>query len=228
MGVITKTKERKKKQFFFKMSVYATIDFESVDTSGKWWCYGIMVAEYPSGNIVCSHHGKCPRTIDEFDDPTRQFWDQHPSSFDIISKYPSTDTVTVAEQQLCRKVYSILLKYPHVRLVSDNPGFDIRILDNIMVKYGYKPTSHRANGGYLQCTCTWSYQLPIMRMYKIQACELDEYMHAIGLGYALERSVTTYFGPKHTPRADCARILSQHFKMLDLEKEFFLRALERK
>lgn len=187
---------------------YMTVDFESVNQQGKWLCYGIVVSEYPSGRVLESHVGKCEREYREYDAKTLEFWTcANPLAFQVINSYPSKP-VNVAELDLCSTIRRILRDYPRIFVVSDNPQYDIRILDNILVNNGYPVVSNRLNGIYLQSICTWTFLTAAMQIYNVTRKQI--------LSPRSDREVDhKHHGVHHTPITDCSRILAHHFTVLD-------------
>ena len=195
-------------------SVFITVKFQTVDTNGNWLCYGLMLSSYPSGRILFFEQGVCDRSEKEFDKHTRDFWLQHAEALDIIKSCP-TRPVPLAEQQLSELVTSLLTLYPDVYFLSDNPGLDLRILNNIMVKYGKRPVSYRNLSTYYQCICTWSFQLAVLSILGIRTNQIDAYLRPYSEKW-LQREIAQHLGPKNIPISDTAGVLNRHFKILDI------------
>jgi hypothetical protein len=191
-----------------------TIDFEAIDTIGTWLGYGIIIAEYPSGKILDIQEQSCERNLQEYSPRTMEFWKQHQEAHDYLVNNGKGIYSEVAEQELCLYIVSILKKYPNIYLISDNPQYDIRLLDNLMQKHNHSPVSVRGKDLYFQCLCTWSFQNGILSLLQKKPKDINQVRNSLALCY--DRHVDGYFGPRHAPLADCARIISQHFKMLDI------------
>ena len=195
--------------------VYITIDFESVNARAGWFAYGIFVAEYPSGKLHEVHDGYCVRDEKEFDDVTRAFWEKNQLAWKTIEARKKNHTEEEAEKILCQQIQEITARYPMAYVVSDSPSYDVRILDNILTKNGFPAISNRQKKHYYQTICTWSFQMAVLAMFRIKSNEVRQKLmnHQF---YTANREVDNFFGPRHTPNGDCARILSNHFCILDL------------
>lgn len=186
--------------------LFVCVDFKCANRKGAWLCYCIMVSEYPTGTILYSTVGYCHRHAGVYDESTMAFWNKHRRSYDlIVSEY--ADNVQDAELLLCQYIGHIVREFPNARVISDNPQYDIRILDNVLTSHGWEPVSCRG-GSYSQCVCTVSFERAVLAMYK----------HTPPTTGTLKYNRDLYrdFGPRHTPKADCARILARHFDMLDI------------
>ena len=201
--------------------VYVTIDFEAVNQKGVWLCYCIMVSEYPRGKVIEFHQGRCDRSDDEYDEITKQFWENHSDAYHIIKSQYQCLPINDANKLLCSRISDIVSKYERAYFVSDNPQFDLKILDNILTSNGYDPVSRRSENLYLQCVCTWSFQLSILSLLGFSPIDIDKFL--IRKGLISSREIDNYFGPRHTPRSDCAKILCNHFKILDIIDLYKLR-----
>lgn len=194
------------------MKVFMTIDFESVNQNGKWFAYAIMIASYPSGEILDTKESICHRSVEDYDDVTRDFWEKHPEAYEQLMWKSSNNTPEQQEIELCKYVSNILLKYPHIYIISDNPQYDIRLLDNILERHSFSPVALRSNNLYLQCICTWSFKMGVISILG----KPHKHFFTKKPNISKNRRVDDYFGPKHMPIADCAYILSQHFGVMDI------------
>lgn len=195
-------------------SVFITVKFQTVDTNGNWLCYGVMLSSYPSGRILFFEQGVCDRTENDFDTCTKDFWSQHGEALGIIKSCPSRPA-PLAEQHLSELVTSLLTLHPDVYFVSDNPGLDLRILNNIMVQYGKRPVSYRNFLTYYQCICTWSFQFAVLSVLGIRTNQIDAYLRTYSQKW-LQREIAQCLGPKNIPLSDTAGVLNRHFKVLDI------------
>jgi hypothetical protein len=194
-------------------NVFLTVKFQTIDTRGNWLCYGLMLASYPSGQVLFSTQGVCDRPTTHFDEHTKKFWLAHHTALEMIQTYPA-QTVSIGEAQLCNCISYLLHAYPKAYLISDNPQLDMRILNNIMIAHGREPVYYRNNMTYYQCICTWSFQLSVLSLLHIGQHQIVSFLQSKFI--CKSREVDRYFGPKHTPIADAARVLSRHFKILDV------------
>lgn len=198
---------------FGKNKIYLTVDFECINTKGTWIAYGAVLAMYPSGKIISSIAASCLRHKSEYDTPTMQFWKKHPRAHRaILSNVDAKTSIHDLELELCTYVRSILDTYPCTYVVSDNPQFDIRLLDNMLCMHNMPTVSCRTNNRYLPTLCTWSYR------QGMHALRFDKHNTRFGV-QVRESEATTIIGTQdiaHTPLFDCVQILYSHFRMLDL------------
>jgi hypothetical protein len=98
-----------------------------------------------------------------------------------------------------------------MHFVSDNPQLDIRILDSILETHDEFPISIRVLPNkkqlYYPTLCTWTFRLATSRIVGNHLPPRKPY-----------RGVDFLKGTRHTPLVDCAKILSNHFKILDIHQ----------
>lgn len=195
---------------------FLTIDFESVTQTSKWFAYALMLVEYPSGKIVQCKEGGCKRVLSEYDVESKIFWNKHKNAHDyLLKKHENvSDDIEIEEFNLCSCIRQIIQDFPNVYIVSDNPQYDIRLLDNMLEKYNFPPISVRGPDIYYQCICTWSFQLATLALLDLKREDINNYLHNNKL--LKQRQIDSYFGLRHTPTADCARILNEHFQLMDI------------
>ena len=196
------------------MRIYITIDFECVNTRGSWLCYSVLASSYPAGNVVYQCDGACVRSPDEYDDRTAAFWEKHPvakKAIDNMSALP----VKAAEALLCDRIVALLKRFPDAYFVSDNPQYDIRIVDNILTTRGFGKISDRRQNTYRQTICTWSFQLSVLSVYNYRLSDLPLLLAQSGHASPPRAIKRLAVGVHHCPNADCARILANHFMVLD-------------
>lgn len=188
------------------MTVFMSVDFECVDGDGTWIAFSAIVAEYPTGKQLDCITLACERQESEYAESTMAFWKKHPSQLKILKTLGDGHQAADQEVKICDFVAGVLEKHPSVFVLSDNPQLDIRLLDNMLVQNGKTCISDRKDK-YFQCLCTWSYRQGVQAVLKKKPPPIRT-----------DRDVDAYFGPRHTPQADCAQILSEHFRTLDLIK----------
>jgi hypothetical protein len=195
--------------------VYLVVDFETVSRHGDWLCFAAMVVSYPGGNIIEAITIGCERTDDEYDASTLAFWTRNQIAKDFIAKNIKMETKEDAESKVISFINGTLQKFPAAFVISDNPEFDICILNRILRSHGHDPISDRKHGQnkYYHSICTWSYQLAVCSWLGVTAHQLET-GHAATANH--RRRIDDYFGPRHTPLADCARIIASHFHLIDI------------
>lgn len=148
----------------------------------------------------------CERQVDEYDQYTLNFWNQNPKVHAMLQQEGSGNCVAEEEKKLCDFISHAFIEYPNVITVSDNPHFDMAIMNNILQKYQCPPIALRS-GRYFRPLCTWSFA---------QAFRATK--HVIDNNSNTGRDVDKKVVIRHHPFWDCCWILSQHFKMLDAMK----------
>jgi hypothetical protein len=211
------TKLMSKKRPTDSHQVYVAIDFEAIDTD-KWWTCSVIVSNFPEGQIIEQFTIGVDRS--EFkiqDDSIREFWLKHSDAFAVNTKIAGTRSEEVAEKELVKYVLNLKRKYHNFFLISDNPSFDVRLLDNILAIYGEKSMSLRLGGDYFQCIDTWSYRLSTQQLLNFRSHELSR-VH--GTLQRPVRPVTRFVeesgGLRHTPTFDAMVLTSQYFKVKDV------------
>ena len=191
------------------VKIYGTVDFEYTDPKKpreSWFAACLMVAKYPSGQILQTEEFRIPITGTK-----SQFWEKHPEAFGLNTSVNKQASRVVSEQRLIQFVNAVRTKYPHIHFVSDNPQLDIRILDGILEAHHEFPISIRVLKNqkhiYYPTLCTWTFRLATSQI-------LGKYLPA----HTNYRGVDFLRGTRHTPLVDCAKILSNHFKILDIHQ----------
>ena len=190
--------------------LFMTIDFESI-ADNKWIAASFMIAEYPSGQIIETNEFGCYRHISEYSDKSIIFWHKNPKAWKYIKDKFAHHDRKIEEINMCLKINQILDTYPNIHLISDNPQFDIKMMDNILSEHGYEFTSSRKYNSYRQCLCTWSFQRAIAIQHGMTVHQLSRRYSQIQLSNELQ--IHTYYGHPHTPIYDCSKILINHFKL---------------
>lgn len=195
---------------------YMAIDFELCNQHGKWIAYGAVVALYPSGEVVATLNGSIKVPMSDFDEATRAFWDRHPHVLEHIFMHATADRDT-HERQLAEFVDQIKNVYPDIHVIGDNVATDYRLLGNIMARWGKYPLQIRSNNVFRQCTCTWSYRRAIQNTVgRSLNTNSMAHIYKVICGRHRRRPIDNQDGPRHMPVSDCRRILSNHFKALDI------------
>lgn len=177
-------------------------------------CLNFLVNDRRSNTSVPSLRIITMRDMTDSDENAIAFWKKHHQSYDIIQQYQYLP-VEEANKLLCDSIINIFERFPNAYIVSDDPQYNLRILDNILETYGHNPVSQRGGNLYSQCICTWSFRFSILSLLGFPESHVDRFLGQRGIIVA-GREIDNYFGPLHTPWSDCARILSNHCKMLDV------------
>ena len=191
--------------------VFLCMDFETTNRQDNWYCVCMLVATYPSGKILHSFEKYCTVTKEDFDQETLIFWNQHEEAYKSNDKHRNAMSQSDVEKEICKFISDIRSKYLGFYVVSDNPTFDICILNQILQRYKYDKIMFREDG-YFQPIDTWSYRLGICNLLQISARRIQKVSRNL---YQIQREIENIGGLHHTPKADCARMLSEHFRVRD-------------
>ncbi len=192
-------------------SVYMSIDFETINQTGDWWAYGCMVANYPAGEILLSMESYCQRNEEDFDAPTLSFWKNNEVAFHRLQQLSLACEEEREEMKLCQFIQKVLNAYPEVQVLSDNPQFDLRLLDNILLKHNF-PVIGLRRQSYQPSICTLSYKNGVKSI--LGRKRFDD------IQCLTTRSVNQFSGVPHCPLFDCAVIISNHFNVVDVARGF--------
>lgn len=206
-----------KKRPLDNRQVYIAIDFEAIDVD-KWWTFSVVVTNFPEGQIIEQFTIGVDRS--EFkikDDSIREFWLKHSDAFAVNTKIAGERSEEVAEKELVKYILELKKKYHNFFLISDNPAFDVRMLDNILSKHGEMSMSLR-HGDYFQCIDVWSYRLCAMQLLCFRSHELSR-IH--GTLQRPVRHITRFVqeesgGLRHTPTYDASMLTMQYFQVKDI------------
>lgn len=193
--------------------IFVSIDFES-HRPGDWVGFGCVIVTYPEGDVLDSLEVICDRSKEPWKAETLGFWHKHPTALDYLLKRGSGMDPLVAENQIVEYILYIKSTFPGFYLISDNPSFDVGMLNNILLRHGHSVVADRVNGLYHQTICTWSTRLAYTMMSGVGTKHLDDH-YAKKLGN-VHRNVHSLIHIRHTPVSDCAYIIYNHFKVLDL------------
>lgn len=197
--------------------VYVAIDFETIDID-TWWTVSIVVTNFPEGQIIEQFTTGVDRSLHNIQDKSiKDFWADHKAAFEINTEIAGRCSEAFAEKELVNYITDLKRKYQSFFLITDNPAFDVRLLDNILAKYGKDAMSLR-NGDYFQAIDTWSYRLATMQILGFRSHELSR-VHST-LQRPFFRDVTSFVqnsgGLRHTPVFDACVLTSQYFQVKDI------------
>lgn len=192
--------------------IFVSLDFEAF-TSRTWWNVTFVIAEYPSGRILEHYLFACHRgvlsDIAEHEH-TKAFWTRFPDAFQANYRAGQGHEPHVVEERICVFVDQLKQRIPSFFLVSDAPAFDIRLLDDILLRHNRPPISQRNDGTYRQTFDTWSYSIALSHVFNCPTSKL--YQRSV----AGNRPVDRVAGLRHTSAYDAVHGLSKFFRLLDL------------
>ena len=189
--------------------LFLTLDFESCNRKGDWWACGLVLASYPEFNVMEKFQVVCQRPRASFDKPTWDFWQQHPAAYKNLTAL-GVESVTSCERQIVEFTAKLIHRYPRFTVISDNPQFDLRLFDNILISHGGLPLAHRCPGKYLFTVCTHTYLKLLRQMYFISSS------HYIPHAYKSELYILLQNHVLHTPLHDCAQALLKYLSTLHI------------
>ena len=202
-------------------AVYVVIDLESYPRNDVWQAFGAVAVMMPECSVV-SHYTKfCDRSeIVERNDDNIAFWKNNDNSFQYNMTNGAGINVENAERDIVNYLCGLKQNFPHFYLVSDCPSFDIRLVNNMMVKHGHTALADRGSGIYHQAICTWSTRQTLQMLLGISSKELKQLITTF-----IKKQEPTQLsllanncGLVHTPLADAYRILSNYFDLLDFSR----------
>lgn len=181
---------------------FVSIDFECFNPN-VWQSMAIVV--YDKYGIKESFTSHCEREVPSTK-KTGMFWDKHRDAFDHNLITGKGRNVKDEEFRICTFIRRMKRVYTRCYLVSDNPEFDIGLLNDILIRNGQTIISHRRHNLYLQTICTWTSKL-VLKMLGIRQQKLD---------------IIEYCGQgiPHTPLHDCKRILNDYLCTLRTINEY--------
>jgi hypothetical protein len=204
--------------------VYVAIDFETIDIN-VWWTFGLVISTFPNGNIIQKFQVGCNRLSHVcVDKDIAAFWKRNVQAFDSNKLIGGKNTVEEAELSIVHFIKEIKEKYDFF-LISDNPTFDVKILDDILIRNDEQAICFRKND-YFQAICTWSYRLATMQLMGFKSSELNR-IHA-SLKHP-SRQLDNFLHndddeksecSRHTPIHDACLITLQYFKLKDMVNNF--------
>ena len=177
-----------------------TVDVEVFDT--EWVAIGLLIAEYPSGKVLdhletaCTREEVCSRT-------KTCFWNRHHRAKLYIERLGHGQCNPFEEKRITNFVWKWLDAVPTLYLISDNPTFDLNILQDITTRVSPTRNILIRNGNYFQPVCTWSMKLALQMMYPEKR---TTYKNRVSVPHC---------GIPHTPLYDCLNIMNHHFDVLD-------------
>jgi hypothetical protein len=182
-----------------------TVDVEVFGV--HWTAIGLIVAEYPSGKVLDFMETACSRHEERVSTPKKRFWSRNRRAKLHIQRLGCARSVEAEEQKVCDFVWRWLEARPTLFLISDNPIFDIKILQDITMRQRPCRDILIRNGNYFQPVCTWSMKLAV-QMIKADARNTSSKPYD-------SRVWVPHCGIPHTPLYDCVHIMNMYFGILD-------------
>lgn len=126
---------------------YLSLDFEAVDLYGeKWIAVAVVVFNYPDRKKKMQFSTYLRRSDFDFNVQQRRFWKKHKAAFDYIMSRGSYDYIS-EELSLAVFIRTAHNVFPKLKIICDNPAYDIGILNNILKRQmDHLPVTYRSNG----------------------------------------------------------------------------------
>lgn len=197
-----------------------TVDFEACDGYGLWIAYAAGVFSYPSGRCIESLVRYIKRPLSAYDDARKEFWlVNHKTAHDWICTHgEDISHEEKYERELVQFIREAHRRYPHMRVISDNPSYDLRILDNLCQKYKAPPCTQRHDGKWHHPICTYTYALVVQLWLGTRNTDLLYNMSAAKHQRTTRQSDSCE--PPHTPWTDVQQLVYKYFRILDLTNQF--------
>lgn len=189
------------------------VDFESCDARGTWIAFAAAVFQYPGGQMIDSIVRAVRRPVESYDEPRRAFWfANHLEAHKWIERIAQPITRTHAlEGELCEFVRRAHRNYPHLTVLSDNPAFDLRLLDNMLCDRGMPVCSARDNGAWTHPMCSFSFSVALQK-WAVAHNWSEMQRHLLTKTRATQPLNTD---PLHTPLRDVIAMVNRYFVTLD-------------
>ena len=185
---------------------YVIVDFECTEPN-QWQSVGIVLYERRGtcGRIVRKLHVACDRGDTVSSSTSRVFWSRNKAAFDYNVRMGKGRSIEAAETDICAFVVDLKRAFPHFYLLSDNPEYDVALLNSILTRHDLSVMSHRSETIYHQAICTWSSRRTLGLLgLKHQTTDM------VGLCRYHERGMLA-----HTPLFDCMKILNDYLCTID-------------
>lgn len=188
--------------------VVVCVDFEKL-TTDEWWTSALVAVRYNMNTsqvdvLEATEVGCMQRGTPQQDE--LEFWNKHDEAHKYNTDLARNSSRDEAEQKVAHAFQRLRTSYPSFLLVGDNISFDIPILDGILVRQGFKPSSWRNEFMHLHPLCTWSYRLALVHNETPVCLTWERQL--------LQQLIGRGTGQKHTPLFDCAATLTQFFRTL--------------
>jgi len=198
--------------------IVLTVDCEAVNQYGRWCAIAVLVASYPNGHILGKLEIYTERKQEEFDAPSLRWWAGKTEAYTYIVKRAKQDTRTDNEKEiaLLRFIRQMHEKFPRLQIVSDNAGFDIKILDVLAEKHKFPRISYRNQEGlYTHPKCAYTKKKTIETRQHPLACMIAEMFGPPQYLRPLDQPLADI---PHTPLFDAQKILREYFDAIDIEQ----------
>ena len=192
------------------------VDIEVFQNVPKWSSIGMIVAKWPCGTILDKFETGCMRGSNTLGSDKVAFWGKHTDAYKYNNNLCKSKKVYEEEERISVFLSKWLKQYPNVYIVSDNPSFDIAMLQNIYQGHAIRqkisplPSIMIRNQVYYQPICTWSMKRSIRLITGMNV----KYMKK-DTNRDIYKMSHNPSGIPHTPLFDTAKILDEYLSILD-------------
>lgn len=151
-----------------KETYYLSLDFEKIgEDVSSWDTFALVLVRISDMQVVSFMQvGNPESNVDVSATETIQykpFWQDKKEAvlFNLLLIKKSKEnyiSLNEVEKKIVWLVRWIKENYKNFWTISDNPAFDIRLLDNILHKHHESSISIRSDGSFFQPICTWSFK----------------------------------------------------------------------
>ena len=216
MIVLFKDRKLYSKKIFMKQIILA-VDIEVFQNAPKWTTIGIVLSKWPSGEIIDTLETGCMRGYNNVSTDKKLFWETHDAAYRYNINLCKNKRVYAEEDRISMFMKKWLTEYPNLYIISDNPSFDISMLQLIYQNHGSRqkhspvPSIMIRNNVYYQPICTWSMKRTIQMTTGMKMKHINKDRTRDVFKKAHDQS-----GIRHTPLFDAFKITDEYFSMLDL------------
>ena len=200
-----------------------SVDFEAYRfEDNSWFGFSAAICGYPMGCIVDSITRILKVPVEFYDEPRKHFWlTLHPKSHEYMYTHgEDMQKRKHFEMELVKFVRDAHRKYTALTVISDNPSFDIRLLDMLLAEYKAPASCYRADGTWHHVVDTASYQMALQDCFHTKSL-LSIHRKWFTRNRLIVRQVDNVqpeHAILHTPLYDCLQVASAYFIALDLAK----------
>lgn len=197
-----------------------TLDFETSDQHGRYlMAFAAAVFEYPSGKCVRSLEVRRVCDMFQYDTRTKAFWNDNTEA--LVYMMSVVPDVMFASK-LASFVDQVHRDFPNVQIVSDNPAFDISLVNMILqvqlqARIEFRYATHNGT------------QVPDRSMGRFtKVIDTSTYRKTVGMFVTLEEAPSPTFPQEllnagacpHTPLYDCHVIANDYFDTIRQARRF--------
>lgn len=194
------------------------IDWEGVEPFGTWWIgFACAVATFPEGRILHECQGYTYRPVHLWDDKRRHFWHKHDQAYrHLMEQAQALPDALKQELTLSQFVRDMHQRYPQLEFASDNIGYDMGILNDVLRRQHHLPYHCRSNGDFVQSHCIYTQAICIVKKrlgYQSIQQWPEAYHKIMGKPFPLSKPR----GLKHTPTFDVREALHRYIALTEIE-----------